>query len=407
MDRVADTARLVGAFTFTGTSRHFVQYRDAAAPFGYDSRELLATDAPLALYHDRFSQTYDAERAIELRSLLLRLMPQLDPATRLSPGQRILVAEPGLGPALVQYLARSRVEADVGVAEWPPESAFDDAPVRRWIFRVAELPARMHGLVHGTPGITCFVPVGPGVAVEAGYRHPVELRACPVFDPAGLILLRGRGDEAWSIPKLPPMGAVSVFGHVELRTGGNDAAVATRVAQAEGVRVPLRITPSSGARRHVTATWVEPAQIPLLRRLAYALPRTTIAQATLAMTARGAFLRSRAGIDAIPLGMFFVEVHGDLYVPAGHEITPAVSPEVLVRALAIPPGHVVFLEPSARGIAVEQSAFVPLEAALLEAPPWEASVSEEIDRTLDEAPLDLKVTSIGLLPMRGVEPPQP
>jgi hypothetical protein len=203
------------------------------------------------------------------------------------------------------------------------------------------------------------------------------------------------------------MGAVSVFGHVELRTGGNDAAVATRVAQAEGVRVPLRITPSSGARRHVTATWVEPAQIPLLRRLAYALPRTTIAQATLAMTARGAFLRSRAGIDAIPLGMFFVEVHGDLYVPAGHEITPAVSPEVLVRALAIPPGHVVFLEPSARGIAVEQSAFVPLEAALLEAPPWEASVSEEIDRTLDEAPLDLKVTSIGLLPMRGVEPPQP
>ncbi len=407
MDRIADTARLVGGFAFTGTSRHFVQYRDAAAPFGYDAPELLSSDAALLLYHDRFSQTYDVERSIELRSLLLRLMPQLDPRTRLSPGPRIVVAEPGLGPALVQYLSRSRVESDVGVAEWPPESAFDDAPVRRWIFRVPELPSRMLGLVHSTPGITCFMPVAPGVAVEAGFRHPVELRACPVFDPGGLILLRGRGAEAWSLPKLPPMGAVSVFGHVELRTGGNDASVTTRVAQAEGVRVPLRITPSTGPRRHVTATWVEPAQLPLLRRLAYALPRATIAQATLAMTARGAFLRSRAGIEAIPLGTFFVEVHPDLYVPAGHEITPAVAPEVLARALDAPAGHVVFLEPSAKGIAVAQEAFAPLEDALLDAPPWEEAVAQEIERTLEEEPLDLKVTSIGLMPTRGVEPPQP
>src|SRR4029077_18883078 len=75
MDRLAETARLVGGFTFTGTARHFVQYRDAGAPFGYDATELLPTDAALALYHDRFSQTYDVERAIELRPLVLRLMP--------------------------------------------------------------------------------------------------------------------------------------------------------------------------------------------------------------------------------------------------------------------------------------------------------------------------------------------
>ena len=36
MDRVAEVARLAGGYTFTGTSRHFVQYRDGAAPFGYD-----------------------------------------------------------------------------------------------------------------------------------------------------------------------------------------------------------------------------------------------------------------------------------------------------------------------------------------------------------------------------------
>src|SRR5258706_9432531 len=71
MDRVAETARLVGGFTFTGTSRHFVQYRDAAAPFGYDAGELLSTDAALALYHDRFTQVYGIEKEVKLKSLLL------------------------------------------------------------------------------------------------------------------------------------------------------------------------------------------------------------------------------------------------------------------------------------------------------------------------------------------------
>src|SRR5580693_4755529 len=76
MDRVAETARLVGGFTFTGTSRHFVQYRDAAAPFGYDAQQLLGSEAAIALYHDHFSQTYDQGKPVDLRALLLRLMPQ-------------------------------------------------------------------------------------------------------------------------------------------------------------------------------------------------------------------------------------------------------------------------------------------------------------------------------------------
>src|SRR5260221_804057 len=64
MDRMADAARLVGGFAFTGTSRHFVQYRDAAAPFGYDPTALLPTDAAFALYPDHFLQTYAVEREV-------------------------------------------------------------------------------------------------------------------------------------------------------------------------------------------------------------------------------------------------------------------------------------------------------------------------------------------------------
>ena len=98
MDRVAETARLVGGFTFTGTSRHFVQYRDAAAPFGYDATQLISTDAALALYHDKFTQVYEVDKAIDLRALLLRLMPHVDPGTHDEGGPRFIVAEQGLGP---------------------------------------------------------------------------------------------------------------------------------------------------------------------------------------------------------------------------------------------------------------------------------------------------------------------
>jgi len=405
MDCLADAARLVGGFTFTGTSRHFVQYRDAAAPFGYDAAELLATDGALALYHDRFSQTYDVERPVDLRSLLLTLMPRPDPATRRQPGMRFVIAEQGLGPALLHYLVRSRVEGEVCVVQWPRQSAFEDAPVRRWVLRIPDPPARMRPLLEETPGITSFVPAGPGVAVETGFRHPVELRACPLFDPGGLVLLRGRGAEPWSIERLPLMGPLSAFARVELRSSDHVAA-AGHAFEPESIRVPLRLEPSSAPWRIVTASWIVPEQVPWLRSLAYALPRSTVARTTIALTSKGAFLRSSGGIEAIPLGSLFVEVHPNLYVLAGHEVVPAVAPEVLARALGALSTHVVFLGAGARAFALEEGAFVPLESALLEAPPWEPLVAREIAAALEEAVIDLKVTPIGVRPLRGVDSPR-
>ncbi len=381
MDRMAETARLVGGFAFTGSSRHFVQYRDAAAPFGYDAAQLLATDAALALYHDKFTQVYEVERAIELRALLLRLMPHVDPATSGDSGLRIIVAEQGLGAALVHYLVRSRVEGEVAVAEWPPDSSFDDGLVRRTVVRVPALPPRMRALMQSTPGLTTFLPVGPGVAVEIGYRHPVHLRGCNVFDPAGLVLLRGRGDEPWTIPRLPEFGDLRAFARVELR-GDSSEQVAVSTSAADAVRVPLRVAPSPAPWKNVSATWLQPSELPLLRRLAYALPRDIIARTTVAITPRGAFLRCPGGIEAIPLGMFFAEVHANLFVPAGYDFTPAVAPEVLFRALGSPAGQVVFVTPQTTAIAVDQAAFVSLELSLVEAHPWEPVVAESIERAL-------------------------
>ena len=407
MDRVAETARLVGGFTFTGTSRHFVQYRDAAAPFGYDATQLISTDAALALYHDRFTQVYDLDKEVGLRSLLLRLMPHVDPSTIDEGGPRFIVAEQGLGPALIHYFVRSRVEGEVAVGEWPPESAFDEGPVRRYVMRIPDLPKRMRPLMAKTPGITTFLPAGPGVAVEMGYRHPVALRACPVFDANGLVLLRGRGDEPWTLEKTPQMGDLRAFARVELRSAeGRDTAKSTNTGLPEPVRVPLRVVPSPAPWRNVTATWIEPGQISLLRRIAYALPHQTILRTQIALTPRGAFLRSAAGIEAVPLGMFFVEVHSNLYIPAGYDVTPAVAPEVLYRALGASASQVLFIDNNARAMAVEDSAFSPLETALLEAQVWEPLVAEAIAKALEEKPVDLKLEPLGMFALGQVQPPQ-
>jgi len=406
MDRVADVARLVGAFTFTGTSRHFVQYRDASAPFGYDAPELLATDAHLALYHERFTQLYDVDRAVDLRAFLLRLMPQLDPRAETETGPVWIVAEPGIGPALVHYFVRSRVDGEVTVGEWPASSAFDEGATRRYVFRIPELPARMRSLAHDTPGITTFFPAGPGIAVQFGYRHPVSLRACPVFDPNGIVFLRGGGAEPWALDRVPPLGDLRAFARVEMRSEETRAlSVATGASAPSPVRVALRLLPSHAPWRSVTASWIAKDQLPLLRRIAYALPRSTIDRTTIAVTDRGVLLRSPAGIEAIPLGTLFVEVYPSLYVPAGFEVTPAVSPDVLHRALGSPQGRVMFLDASGHAIGVDEAAFAPLENALLLAPAWEPTVAEAIERTLEEAIIELRPGPLGLLPLGNAEPP--
>lgn len=419
MDRVAELARLAGGYTFTGTSRHFVQYRDASAPFGFDAAELLADDAELVLYHASFSQTYARERTIPLASLLLRLSPRAAPEAEapVSPaapsgaaaarsGPRWIVAERGLGGALVHYLVRSRIDAEVGLAEWPPASALEEEPVQRYVFRVPELPARVARLARGTPGLALFDPAAPGAAVESGWRHPIALGACPVFDPAGMVFFRGAGRAPLELAKLPALGDVRAFARVEVRA----EPIASERASGEGrpatVRVPLRLLPTIEPWRAVTATWIAPSDLPLLRRLAYALPSSTLRRARLALTELGALVVDPHGVESIPLGAFHRELGERLYVPAGHAPVPAVAPEVLRRSLGDTAGKLVFFGLDGRALAIEERAFVPLETAVLEAGSWTAVPAVAIEAALATELPTIALEPLGLRPMRDVAAPE-
>jgi hypothetical protein len=122
------------------------------------------------------------------------------------------------------------------------------------------------------------------------------------------------------------------------------------------------------------------------------------------MTAHGAVVRSRAGVDSIPIGTFFVEIHPNLYIPAGYQVTPALAPEALARAFEAPSSHVLFIMTDGRAWAVDEPSFEALETALLEAPPWEPAAADAIESTL-AAPIDLEVTPVGRVPRLGDELP--
>jgi len=404
MDRLSEVARLAGGFTFTGTSRHFVQYRDAGAPFGYDIGEISAGDGSLALYHNSFTQSYDGDRKIDVSSLLLRLEPHPDPSTIHEPGPRWLCAEHGLGPALISYLVRSGVEAEVGVAEWPPQSSFDDTNVRRYLFRLPEVPERMVPLLTTTPGIVSLVPVADGAAVEVGYRHPVNLRACPVFPAEGLVLFRGGGRDVLELPRLPALGDIRAFAKVLLRDGEARSAIEKVDDPPDAVSLSLRLFPSMNPWRNITATRVTEAEFPILRRVAYALGPATLRKAEVAFAGGAAYVRHAEGIEAIPVGEFYREVHPGLYIPAGYDAVPAVAPDVLFRALGAPPGHTLFIGRDATAVGVPSSAFTPLETALLEAQDWAPLAAKEISSGLATELPEVHLTDLGLRPMRDVEP---
>jgi hypothetical protein len=407
LDRVAEVARLAGGYTFTGTSRHFVQYRDAAAPFGYDIGQITPSDGALALYHNAFSQVYDVERKIEVRSLLLRLEPHVDPASAREPGQRWIAAEAGLGPALIHYFVRSQVDAEVGVAEWPPVSSFDEAPIVRYIFRVNQVPERMLPLLTSTPGLGVYLPVAPGAAVESGYRHPVNLRACPVFQETGLVLFRGGGKDVLELPKLPALGDVAAFARVELRQEVATARAPSQAPKPEAISIALRLLPTSEPWRSVTASWIRPEEMPLLRHVAYALGPQTLRRAEIALTSAGAFLRHPGGIEGIPVGEFFRELRAGLYIPAGYDAVPAVAPDVLYRALGSPTGQVLFIDRDGLAVGIPSDAFVPLETALLEAQTWSPieATSAGLEAALATELPELVLEGVGIRPLRDVQAP--
>ncbi len=372
-DGVARAARLAGGACFTGTGRHFVPYRDKDAPLGYDAATLVHTgDGDLILYTANQSVACQLQGDIPFDSLLLRLDLRREPrgaqamAREDEAGVLYLSCRRGLGPVLAAHFYRSGVQADT--AECEPDSASpfgDETPF--WLFRLRHVPARLLGLVVGTPGLQLYRAVLDNVAVAVGFAHVLHLEGCrAAVAPDRFLLLRprpGRPVVMTSPPDFVPLGdRVAIPGQ-----GGNEIATMTPARRsATGLGVPLRLERSPASRPRPVASWIPWSQADWLRRLCYALPTSALAGYRLALLEAGILVLAPERLEGFPFGRPLEEAAPGVLIPVGTCVRPAVSPSLIRDSLAAGgDGTFVFSAADAPPFRIADESFAPFERRVL------------------------------------------
>jgi hypothetical protein len=432
---VARAARLAGGQSFTGTGKHFVQFRDAGAPLGYDAPAPSQEAADFVLYGAEHDVAYHVESELPLAKLLLRLSLQRAGAEAWpTDGPLLLVARRGLGPLVAEYLHRARVgrdgapstnaalvnagaraplasasamRASVALCELPAGGAFRAAR-SFWLFRVEGTPARLRGLLTRTPGLEPYVPVTEHIAVAAGHRHPIALESCRSCFPTDRLTLFSSRDGVVEIAPLPVFTAIEDVVRIRPPAAREvERAAARDVGRAE-VSVPLRLEPSADARRPPVAALVPWARVPWLRRLCYALPTAALRGHRVAALERGVLVLAIGALEGLPFGVLLAAAAPgvDVFVPLGTRLRPAVSPELLAERLGAQGGTlVVFPALGAPPFRVAAEFVEPLDRralAAMESPALAAAAPRDEEPSADAA-VEIENDPLGPLPLWGLD----
>ena len=372
-DQVAAVAGLNGGITFTGTARHFVQFRDSRSPLGYDVLGLEAGGGNYVLYARDFVQSYARAREVPLDRLVMGLDLMEQHGDRLVPGEEaVLRVEPGLWRKVMSYLHRYRRPCSVACCDARAPAGGEREPARIYIMR-SELEPRMETLFRGTPGVGVYRLINDNIAVQLGHRHPVELTSVRELfaasrfflfsgDPAGLEVVGGNpsfvdagdlvrlGQEAKEAELLPLAGAYTP----------------------ERVAVNLKLVSAPGVRREVRSSRIPMRQADLLKKLVYLLPPRVLESTQIAMTSDEIFLLAAGGLEFFPLGELHYELAPGVMAPMGFELIPRVHPDVLLQHLSgmgdIVPGQQslhFFVPESPATLRLPRAAFVPLSRRVL------------------------------------------
>jgi hypothetical protein len=379
LDRAARCATLVGGATYTGTSKHFVKYRDDRSPYGYDAAEVqaLPPGAAFAVHGDDFVQTFAVEGELPFVDLLFRLslrrLPGAINQLAEERGELVVVVERGLGDGVVRYLWRSRIAGRMALVSPQGGSAFDER--RRYLYlRVGDLPRRILDLFLATPGIAVFRPVTGNVAVEVGFGHPVDLASCAsVFDQArgylfwgaGGVGPGGRGDRVDVIEGPIELTDIAQLTRIELPIERVRSGEAARVEPPPSIGVALELAPTLAAPRRVVGALVPLERIDWVKRLVYFLPQTALRGQRIAVTDHGVVVLAGRDADVLPLGHALVELAPGLLVPLGMDLVPRVAPDVLARSLGHGTGMVTVFPLGGTPFQLLEEELVPLERRAL------------------------------------------
>jgi hypothetical protein len=383
MDRAARCAHLVGGTTYTGTTKHFVKYRDERSPYGYDATEITAlpSGADVMVHGEDFTQTYTNESAIGFERLLFRLslrrVPGGDRLTDEDRGELLIVVQRGLADGVIRYLWRNRVDAEVGLVHPRKDSAFDDhGGARGYLLgRVRELPERILELFLATPGLDVFRPVSGNVGVHVGFQHVIDLGSCAsIFDTEKFYLFWGHGDRVDTIDGQLELSGIEHLTRIDINLEKPSDDHEFIAAQAESIGVRVKLAPSLTPPRKVVGALIPSEKAPWVKRLVYALPKSSLRGHRIAVTDRGILVIASENIDIVPLGQPLAELSPGLLVPLGMDLVPRVSPDVLARTLGHGAGLLTIFPHEGNPFQVSETDLAPLERR--------AIAKIEVDRSL-------------------------
>ena len=373
-DRAARLARLVGGAIYTGTSKHFVKYRDDRSPYGYDVVDIGAMPAStdFMVHGDEFAQSYVREGDLPFSKLLFRLsirkLPGGDKLANEDRSELYLAVAHGLSDGIIRYLWRNRVEATAGLFNPRSTSRFDDALRGYMLIHVHDLPERILALFLGTPGIDVFRPAGANAAVAVGYEHPIDLASCQSVFPPDTFHVFWPGDRVDVLPGPLALSDIGDLTRVDLELDKPRDPAAHTGGEPNAIGVDLRLAAGMGPPRRVVATLIETAHAPRLKRILFALPPTSLRGYRVAVTDRGILVIGTEHLEVLPLGQLLCELGREtpgLLVPLGMDIVPRVSPEVLARALGHQAGVVTVFTTDNRPFQIPDSALTSLERRAL------------------------------------------
>ena len=380
LDRAAAITRLLRGEVFTGRSPHFVRYRDAQAPFGYDIQRLVATSDGMVLYTRTGPLQFKEEGTIAFRGLLMSLS-RMRRRHEVSQGSLYIRVPPGLRTAVQRFLWQRDISAGVTELHRRASGRFDEGE-SFYLFRIETFPPRLLPLFDGLPGVELYHTRRSNIFVQRNYDHPFALESCrKAMDDGDMYFFSGARDTVDQVEGEPQFVDINHLKGLELQdptlTPRREAQLMSQGAPPppgwtaqqvrEALHYPVHLIHRPDLRNSVSALFIStPQEMLWLKRLIYMMPQTALEAYQMAVTDQGCLVLNRKGVELLPIGMQLREVFNNVFIPADTLFSPPIGVDQLQRHLGLQAGKVYFMP---RGLQqaffVDEAGFKPMARYLL------------------------------------------
>ncbi len=409
LDRVSRLGRFLSAPLLVGTGKHFVAYRDEAAPLGYDVVEPQSDPADVTLYTQAMSQPCRRMRELSVADLVFQLQLLSLPGgvrralvPEAGPDGTGMVAEPPqdmfvscgsqLVPNLVRYLWQAGVRGELLLPDPlpPPDGLPNERTVRTPLLRLEAPPAALLLRLHDLPSVRLLRREGTNFLVELGFTHPLRLPSIQSLFPSSDLFLfpaNQRGPLRARNPSRMPLSRllqqrISLPGDpIEASQPLKPRLVASADSSPPPIKMTLQLIPQGGqpSRDRLTATLVPWSRLATLQRTLGLLSGESIFALQAVGLKQGLFCFGSDAVLHLCTGQIFEEVAPQLFVPMRSRLVPQLLPTQLRTLLGQTDDQlVVFLPPETQPIAVPRALATPLSLRLL------SSLSSKVTETVGE-----------------------